>query len=187
MKIEMCFIPGLKLITPDIYKDARGIFFETWQFKKYYDNGIQDYFLQDSVSLSIKNVRRGLHYQYPHSQAKLVSVLKGEIFDVVVDIRCTSPTFGNWFGIILNDIIFNQLYIPKGFAHGYNVLSNEAIISYKLSDYYNPSDEKGISCDDPDIKIKWKKSKNSQFIMNARDAQFPLLKNIPNNQLFNEF
>jgi dTDP-4-dehydrorhamnose 3,5-epimerase len=180
MNIINCGIYGPKLIYPEIFKDERGFFFETWQNKRYINEGVPDIFVQDSISLSKKGVKRGLHFQNPNTQAKLVSVIKGEIFDVAVDIRFGSPTFSKWVGKTLDDKTYNQFYIPKGFAHGYCVLSNEAIILYKLSDYYTPSSEKGIFCDDPDIGINWP---NMKFLMNSRDTNFPLLKYVPKDFL----
>ncbi len=179
---------GLKdcfLIKPKVFKDARGFFVETYQEKRYKDFGININFVQDNLSASSKNVLRGLHFQTEHAQDKLVSVVYGEVFDVAVDLRKGSPTFKKWFGSTLNDKNHHQLFIPKGFAHGFYVLSSTAIFSYKCSDYYNPTYEAGLSWNDEEIGIEWpikekpilseKDLKNPKF-NEISERTFPLYK-----------
>lgn len=148
-------LPGVLLIEPKVFGDRRGYFMETFQAERYREAGIKADFVQDNFSHSQGGVVRGLHYQLHHPQAKLVSVISGEVFDVAVDIRQGSPTFGKWFGAILNDENHRQLYIPQGFAHGFCVLSKTADFQYKCSDYYHPEDEVGVSWNDPAIGIEW--------------------------------
>jgi len=148
-------LPGLLVIKPDVFKDERGFFLETWQHTRYKEIGIHEEFVQDNWSRSSKNVLRGLHFQKKHPQGKLVSVRRGMIFDVAVDIRIESETFGQWHGEILSDENYMQLYIPPGFAHGFSVLSDIADFNYKCTEYYDPQDEFGILWNDPDLKIDW--------------------------------
>ncbi|MCK4544557.1 dTDP-4-dehydrorhamnose 3,5-epimerase [candidate division WOR-3 bacterium] len=149
-------IKDLIVISPDVFKDDRGYFFECFSKSKYSVIGIDLSFVQDNESYSRKNVIRGLHFQCnPYAQGKLIRVIKGSILDIAVDIRKASPTFGNYFSIELNDINKKQLWIPPGFAHGYAVLSNEVILTYKCTAYYNPSSEITIIWNDPDIGIEW--------------------------------
>lgn len=154
MKITPTELPGVLLIEPRVFADSRGYFYESHQAKKYAEAGILP-FVQDNVSYSKKNVLRGLHYQLANAQDKLVSVLRGKVFDVAVDVRKNSPHFGQWVGYVLSDENHLQLYIPKGFAHGFCVLSDEAYFHYKCTDYYNPAAEQGIVFDDPSINIDW--------------------------------
>lgn len=154
MKITNTALPDVLLIEPRVFSDPRGYFYESHQIKKYQDAGMHP-FVQDNISYSKKNVLRGLHYQLNNAQDKLVSVLKGKVFDVAVDVRKGSPTFGHWVGYELSDENHWQLYIPKGFAHGFCVLSDEAYFHYKCSDFYNPTSEYGIVWNDPTINIAW--------------------------------
>ncbi len=140
MKVTQTKLPAVLIIEPDVFGDARGWFLETFSSKRYEQAGLKLPFVQDNVSFSAKNVLRGLHFQYPHSQGKLVQVLSGEVFDVAVDIRVGSPTFGQWVGETLSASNHKQIYIPPGFAHGFCVLSDTALFSYKCTDYYNPAD-----------------------------------------------
>ncbi|HSW71979.1 MAG TPA: dTDP-4-dehydrorhamnose 3,5-epimerase [Chlamydiales bacterium] len=143
-------ISGLKLIKPQVYPDSRGLFFESYREPQY-----EIKFVQDNFSLSKKNVLRGMHFQAEPGQDKLVTVLQGQVFDVVVDMRVGSPTFGKWEAVILDDKNRFLLYIPKGFAHGYLVLSDEALFHYKVSSFYNPKTECGFLWNDPKIGIAW--------------------------------
>jgi len=155
MKATNTSLPGLLLIEPLIFSDDRGFFFENWNRAKYRDIGLPDEFSQDNISFSKQGVLRGLHFQCPSPQGKLVSVLEGEIFDVAVDIRKGSTTFGKWLGFKLSSSNHHQLWIPAGFAHGFCVLSTQALVSYKSSDYYSPKNESTIIWNDPSIKINW--------------------------------
>jgi len=181
MKVTKTNIPGVLIFEPSAFSDARGWFLETWNQKCYEQAGIKLPFVQDNVSFSQKDVVRGLHFQYPHSQGKLVQVLCGEVFDVAVDIRLGSPAFGRWVGENLSDSNHRQLYIPPGFAHGFFVLSKVAVFSYKCTDYYSPSDEAGIIFDDPEIDIAWPIV--NMPTISGKDAAYPCLKDIPKDKL----
>jgi dTDP-4-dehydrorhamnose 3,5-epimerase len=148
-------IPGVVLIEPDVHKDARGYFLETYHAEKYRAAGIPDTFVQDNVSKSAGGTVRGLHLQIDHPQGKLIRVVEGEIFDVAVDVRRGSPTFGKWVGLTLSGDNFAQCYVPPGFAHGFAVVSSSAIVEYKCTDKYDPASEIGILWNDPAIGIKW--------------------------------
>jgi len=148
-------LQGLLIIKPNVFNDGRGFFLETWQKERYKEVGIKENFVQDNWSRSAKGVLRGLHFQKKHPQGKLVSVRTGEVFDVAVDIRRDSPTFGKWHGEVLSDKNHLQMYVPPGFAHGFCVLSEMADFSYKCTDYYNPPDEGGIVWNDYEIGIDW--------------------------------
>jgi dTDP-4-dehydrorhamnose 3,5-epimerase len=175
MKISKGKIAGLFIIEPDIYKDPRGFFCETYSKKKYFEAGINADFVQDNISASSYGVIRGLHYQTaPSSQAKLVSVVEGKIFDVAIDLRKNSPAFAKWEAVILEGPLKNQFYIPAGFAHGFCVLSEKTIVSYKSDDFYAPSQERGILWNDPEIAIDWP-IKNP--VLSDRDKSHPPLKN----------
>lgn len=156
MKIINEPLPDLFVIQPKVYSDDRGFFLETWQKERYKEIGIKEDFVQDNWSRSTKGVLRGLHYQKDHPQGKLVSVRQGRIYDVAVDIRPESPTFGEWFGEELSDENYLQLYIPPGFAHGFAVLSEVCDFSYKCTDYYHPGDEGGIVWNDETLNINWR-------------------------------
>jgi dTDP-4-dehydrorhamnose 3,5-epimerase len=168
------------LVEPDVYKDDRGFFLETYHQKKYSEEGIAKSFVQDNRSNSAKNVLRGLHYQLRNPQAKLVYVITGEIFDVAVDIRRGSPTFGKWEGVYLSSENNCQMYIPEGFAHGFCVLSETADVLYKCSDFYHPDDEFGILWSDPAIGIGWPVA---EPILSPKDSKYPQLKEITNSML----
>lgn len=148
-------LPGLLVIKPDVFKDERGFFLETWQAQRYKKIGIIEEFVQDNWSRSSKGVLRGLHFQKKHPQGKLVSVRRGTILDVALDIREHSKTFGQWHSEILSDENHLQLYIPPGFAHGFSVLSDNADFNYKCTEYYYHNDEGGILWNDPDLMIDW--------------------------------
>jgi dTDP-4-dehydrorhamnose 3,5-epimerase len=155
MKIRSCDIPGLLVIEPKIFGDARGFFFESWNRQRYQQAGLDLDFVQDNVSFSCHRTLRGLHYQNPKPQGKLVQVLQGEVFDVALDLRRSSPTFGKWHGIALSADDKHQFYIPPGFAHGFVVLSETALFCYKCTEFYSPKDEVTILWSDPDIGVVW--------------------------------
>lgn len=180
MKIESTALPGVLLIEPDVFGDSRGFFLETWNRRRYRDAGLDREFVQDNVSLSRKGILRGLHFQNPNPQGKLVQVLQGEVFDVVVDIRVGSPTFGRWFGVRLSGENHHQLYVPEGFAHGFCVLSETALFSYKCTDFYNPGAEYSLRWDDPDLGISWP---IENPILSAKDQSARYLKDFPRDVL----
>lgn len=155
INVTACDIEGLYIIEPTVFTDERGYFVETYNRKDFVEKGLDMVFVQDNQSMSTKGVLRGLHFQKEHPQGKLVRVIKGEVFDVAVDIRKDSKTFGKWFGLILSDTNKKQFYISEGFAHGFLVLSEQAEFAYKCTDFYHPGDEGGIIWNDSDIGIKW--------------------------------
>lgn len=148
-------LPGVLIVEPTVFGDARGYFMETFQKEEFAAAGITDEFVQDNQSRSSRGVLRGVHFQKEHTQGKLVRVTKGEVFDVAVDCRPGSATFGKWTGVILSEENKRQFYVPKGFAHGFLVLSDVAEFCYKCTDYYDPSAEGGIPYDDPTVGIQW--------------------------------
>lgn len=155
MKILKTALPGVLIIEPQLYGDARGFFLETYHAQRYVEHGLPSNFVQDNHSRSQRGVLRGLHYQLRHAQGKLVRVVAGEVFDVAVDVRRSSPTFGQWVGVLLSGENHRQFYVPPGFAHGFCTLSESADFLYKCTDYYDPSSEQGVRWDDPDIGIDW--------------------------------
>ena len=175
MKVSQTELDGVLLIEPTVHHDSRGRFFESYAKEKYRAVGIQEDFVQDNQSLSNKNVLRGLHYRIAPEQSKLVRVVKGEVFDVVVDIRKSSPTFGKWQSFILSDTNHLQLYVPIGFAHGFCVLSDTMEFLYKVSEYYSGEKEKGLIWNDPDIGIDWP---ISDPILSDKDKSNPRLRNL---------
>lgn len=175
LKVRQTEIEGVLLIEPTVHLDSRGWFFESYEKEKYRALGIQEEFVQDNHSFSNKNILRGLHYRAEPEQAKLVRVVKGEVFDVVVDIRKSSATFGKWQGFILSDTNYLQLYIPAGFAHGFCVLSDTAEFLYKVSEYYSAEKEKGIIWNDPDIGIDWP---ISNPVLSEKDQDNPRLRSL---------
>lgn len=180
MKTVPASIQGLVIVEPEVFSDDRGFFMETYHRRRYADSGIDGAFVQDNLSCSKRGTLRGLHYQISHPQAKLVQVIAGEVFDVVVDLRSGSVTFGEWTGVTLSGKNGRQLYVPEGFAHGFCVLSATAHFSYKCSDYYAPMDEAGILWSDPDLGIDWPVS---DPIVSEKDGRLPLLTDIPTEQL----
>ena len=175
MKITDTQIADIKIIEPDIFKDTRGCFFESWNQKKYADAGISCNWVQDNESKSTYGVIRGLHYQLPpYTQAKLLRVVSGKILDVAVDIRKNSPTFGKHIATILSDENKRQLFIPRGFAHGFAVLSESAIVQYKCDNLYMPSHERGIRFDDPTLGIDWQ-IEPDKVISSGKDLKLPFL------------
>ncbi len=156
MKIVRTPIEGLLVLEPKVFEDARGYFLESFHQMRYYEAGITTGFVQDNESKSARGVIRGLHYQInPFSQAKLVRVIEGSVFDVAVDLRQGSATFGKWFGVELSGNNKKQMFIPRGFAHGFSVLSETAVFSYKCDNYYSPQHERGILYNDPDLGVDW--------------------------------
>jgi len=180
MLFEPQSIPDVLLITPDIHQDNRGYFLESYHFEKYSDGGINATFVQDNEAFSGKNVVRGLHYQLSHPQGKLIRCIKGIILDVAVDIRKNSDTFGQYVSNRLTSDKKEMMYVPEGFAHGYSVLSDEAIIQYKCTDYYHPEDEYGIKWNDPELDIQWG---ISQPIISGKDSQLLPLSDVNHSYL----
>ena len=178
ISVENCEIEGVKLITPQIFNDQRGYFMETYQYEQFKAAGIDTVFVQDNQSASTKGVLRGLHFQIEHPQDKLVRVIKGEVFDVAVDMRKGSATYGKWFGAVLSEENKKQLFIPKNFAHGFLVLSDYAEFCYKCSDFYHPGDEGGIRYDDPTIGVKWPIEEGMELILSDRDKKWGYLGDI---------
>lgn len=168
-------IDGLYLVKPKLFRDDRGYFFESYSKKEFFDAGLKMEFVQDNQSFSKQGVLRGLHFQTINPQGKLVRVIKGEIFDVAVDLRKGSSTYGLYEAFVLNEENQNQLYIPEGFAHGFLTLSDEAIINYKCTDYYNPHGESGIIFDDLTLGIKWPTDKVEKIILSEKDSFLPKL------------
>ena len=175
MNVKETKLPGVLILEPDVFADERGFFLETWNSTRYEDAGIRGPFVQDNVSFSKEGVLRGLHFQHPQSQGKLVQVLSGQVVDVVVDIRVGSATFGQWISEVLSDANHRQMYIPPGFAHGYCVASEMAVFSYKCTDFYNPATEGGIIWNDPDLNIDWLME---EPILSPKDASYPRLKDL---------
>ena len=169
-------IDGLKVIEPKVFADSRGYFTETYNKQDFYTADLEYDFVQDNQSKSSKGVIRGLHFQKKYPQAKLVRVLEGEVFDVAVDLRTGSKTFGRWVGITLSGENMKQFMIPRGFAHGFKVMSETAIFAYKCDDYYHPNDEGGIIWNDPDLNIKWPESSNT--ILSDKDKNHPCFKEL---------
>jgi dTDP-4-dehydrorhamnose 3,5-epimerase len=155
VRVEPTELPGVVIIAPDVHHDGRGFFLETYNADRYLEYGIRGPFVQDNLSRSTAGTLRGLHLQLERPQAKLIHVVEGEVFDVAVDVRRGSPTFGRWVGIILSAENFKQCYIPPGFAHGFCVLSPVAQVAYKCTDLYDPASEIGIAWDDPGLAIEW--------------------------------
>jgi dTDP-4-dehydrorhamnose 3,5-epimerase len=175
MKFVPAAIPGVIVIEPDVHEDARGFFLETYQAEKYRSGGITDLFVQDNHSRSAGGTLRGLHLQLQRPQGKLIRVIEGEIFDVAVDVRRGSPTFGKWVGVTLSAANFRQCYIPKGFAHGFAVVSGVAQVEYKCTDIYDAASEVGIAWDDAAIGIRWPVSTP---VLSDRDSRHPRLADI---------
>ncbi len=169
-------IEGVKVIEPTVYGDERGYFMETYNRKEFVEAGIDCEFVQDNQSRSCKGVLRGLHFQKVHQQAKLVRVIKGEVFDVAVDLRKDSPTWGKYVSVILSEENRMQFFIPKGFAHGFLVLSEDAEFTYKCDEFYHPEDEGGIAWNDPTIGIKWPVLDVS-VSLSKKDMSYSLLAN----------
>ncbi len=180
MNVKETKLPGVLIVEPDVFGDERGFFLETWSTTRYEEAGIPGPFVQDNISFSTKGILRGLHFQHPQSQGKLVQILSGEVVDVAVDIRAGSPTFGQSVSEALSGTNHRQMYIPPGFAHGYCVTSETALFSYKCTDFYSPATEGGIIWNDPDLGIDWP---TDEPILSAKDSDYPRLKDIPLDRL----
>ncbi|OED30161.1 dTDP-4-dehydrorhamnose 3,5-epimerase [Methanosphaera sp. WGK6] len=165
-------IEGVYIIETQVFGDERGYFMETYQKDVFDEAGLEFNFVQDNQSRSKKGVLRGLHFQYTQPQGKLVRVIKGEVFDVAVDLRKDSPTYGKWEGVILSEENKKQFYIPEGFAHGFVVLSDIAEFTYKCTDFYKADDEGGIKWDDPEIGIKWPIDDIDEIILSEKDQKW---------------
>ncbi len=172
LNVETCEIEGLKVITPQVFGDERGYFMETYSKRDFEKIGIDMEFVQDNQSASKKGVLRGLHFQKNFPQDKLVRAIKGEVFDVAVDLREGSATFGKWFGVVLSAENKKQFFIPKGFAHGFLVLSDYAEFAYKCSDFYHPNDEGGLIWNDPDIGIDWPLQEGVELNFSDKDTKW---------------
>ncbi|MFN1836121.1 dTDP-4-dehydrorhamnose 3,5-epimerase [Balneola sp. MJW-20] len=181
MNIKKLSISGLYIIEPRVFEDDRGYFYESYRRSVFKEAGIQVSFVQDNVSRSRAGTLRGLHYQIRSPQAKLIQCLKGRILDVAVDLRRSSDSFGKYYSLELSESNKKQFFIPEGFAHGFSVLSDEAIISYKCSDYYNPEGERGIRWDDPSISIDWRVE---DCVLSDKDCKLPYLKELEEQDLF---
>lgn len=180
MKVLTARLKGVLIIEPRVFEDNRGFFMETYHQKRYRAEGMNCIFVQDNLSHSAQGTLRGLHYQLRHPQAKLVQVIKGSILDVAVDIRCGSPTFGQWTGIHLSDENRCQVFIPEGFAHGFCVISETADVIYKCTDFYVPDAEGGILWSDPALSIDWPVP---DPLISPKDSQYPCLRDIPDERL----
>lgn len=184
MKVKETYIPGLLLIEPEVFGDSRGYFFESFSARKFeQQTGVKTDFVQDNESRSSYGVVRGLHLQTgEHAQAKLVRVVEGRVLDVAVDLRKDSPTFGKYFSIELSGENHRQMYIPKGFAHGFSVLSDTAVFQYKCDEYYAPESEAAIAWDDMDLNIDWK-IPSEDVVLSEKDRNHPTLNEFISKQL----
>jgi dTDP-4-dehydrorhamnose 3,5-epimerase len=184
MNIITTNLPGVIVIEPKVYGDKRGFFLETFREDVLLQAGINAHFVQDNHTRSSQGVLRGLHYQMTQTQGKLVRVAAGSVFDVVVDVRSGSPTFGQWYGTELNEDNIKMMYVPPGFAHGFVVLSETADFIYKCTDYYHPESEQGIAWDDPDLNIDWSIAEIAEKIsLSDKDKQNVKLKDQPAEKL----
>lgn len=174
--VTECEIEGLKVIEPKVFEDARGYFFESYNYNDYAAAGITEQFVQDNQSASTKGVIRGLHFQKQFPQDKLVRVIRGAVFDVAVDMREGSSTFGKWYGVVLSEENKKQFFIPKNFAHGFLVLSDYAEFAYKCTDFYHPNDEGGIIWNDEEIGIEWPLQNGVELIFSEKDTKWPTLR-----------
>jgi dTDP-4-dehydrorhamnose 3,5-epimerase len=174
MQLEPTRLPEVVLIKPRVFGDARGFFFETWQAQEFATAGIAMPFVQDNHSHSTLHTLRGLHFQVERPQGKLVRVTRGKVFDVAVDIRRSSPRFGQWAGVVLSDANHHMLWVPPGFAHGYLALSEEIDFLYKCTDYYAPQHERAIRWNDPQLGVEWPLPAGVAPILSAKDALAPL-------------
>ena len=172
IKVTPCDIKGLYVIEPAVFKDERGYFMETYNQNDFKEAGLGMVFVQDNQSMSVKGVLRGLHFQKQYPQGKLVRVVRGTVYDVAVDLRSDSETYGKWFGVILSAENKKQFYIPEGFAHGFLVLSDEAEFAYKCTDFYHPGDEGGLLWSDPEIGVDWPIVPDMQLIISDEDRKW---------------
>ena len=180
MKVIETSLPGCVVIEPAVFGDERGVFFETWNAERFGEHGLPVKFVQSNVSTSTKGVLRGLHYQWPRPQGKLVSVLEGEVYDVAVDIRRGSPTFGRWEAVVLSAANRRQFWVPEGFAHGFAVLSGHAVFSYLCTDVYVKEADAGVRWNDGAIGVDWPVSAP---VLSAKDEKAPFLADIPEERL----
>ena len=176
IKVTTCEIEGLKVIEPKVFGEERGYFFESYNYNDFKEAGISQVFVQDNQSASKKGVLRGLHFQKNFPQDKLVRVIRGEVFDVAVDLRKDSKTYGKWFGVVLSEDNKKQFFIPKNFAHGFLVLSDYAEFAYKCTDFYHPDDEGGLLYNDPDIGVEWPFEEGVELILSDKDKKWPGIK-----------
>ncbi len=177
-QVENCEIEGLKIITPTVFGDERGYFMETYQYEDFKEAGIDVTFVQDNQSASKKGVLRGLHFQINYPQDKLVRVISGEVYDVAVDLRKGSPTYGQWHGELLSAENKKQFFIPKNFAHGFLVLSDYAEFCYKCTDYYHANDEGGLLWSDPEIGVKWPIPEGMELTISEKDKKWGSIKDL---------
>ena len=176
IKVTTCDIEGLYVIEPTVFKDERGYFMETYNQNDFKEAGLNMTFVQDNQSMSVKGVLRGLHFQKQYPQGKLVRAVRGTVFDVAVDLRSDSKTYGKWFGVTLSAENKKQFYIPEGFAHGFLVLSDEAEFAYKCTDFYHPGDEGGPLWSDPEIGVDWPIEPGMELIISDKDKKWSGLK-----------
>ena len=176
IKVTTCDIEGLYVIEPTVFKDERGYFMETYNQNDFKEAGLNMTFVQDNQSMSVKGVLRGLHFQKQYPQGKLVRAVRGTVFDVAVDLRSDSKTYGKWFGVTLSAVNKKQFYIPEGFAHGFLVLSDEAEFAYKCTDFYHPGDEGGLLWSDPEIGVDWPIEPGMELIISDKDKKWSGLK-----------
>ena len=174
--VTPCDIEGLYVIEPTVFKDERGYFVETYNQNDMKEAGLDMVFVQDNQSMSTRGVLRGLHFQKQFPQGKLVRVVRGKVFDVAVDLRSDSKTYGKWFGVELSAENMKQFYIPEGFAHGFLVLSDEAEFCYKCTDFYHPGDEGGLAWNDPEIGVEWPLEEGVVLIMSEKDQKWKCFK-----------
>ena len=172
INVTRCEIEGLCVIEPKVFFDERGYFVETYNENDFKAEGFDVRFVQDNQSMSVRGVLRGLHFQKEHPQGKLVRCLKGRVYDVAVDLRASSPTFGKWFGVELTAENKKQFFVPEGFAHGFLVLSDEAEFAYKCTDFYHPCDEGGLYWNDPQIGIEWPIEEGMELIISEKDQKW---------------
>lgn len=180
MEVLKTPVEGVVVVVPAVYRDERGFFVETYRADRYEQVGVPARFVQDNHSKSRRGTLRGLHFQHPHAQGKLVRVVQGEVFDVAVDIRVGSPTFGKYYGTILSSENMRQMYVPEGFAHGFCVISETAEFEYKCTDTYAPECEGGIRWDDPQLGIEWPLDRP---LLSDKDKAYPVLRDIPERLL----
>ena len=176
IKVTSCDIEGLYVIEPTVFKDERGYFVETYNQNDFKETGLNMVFVQDNQSMSVKGVLRGLHFQKQYPQGKLVRAIRGAVFDVAVDLRADSKTYGKWFGVELTAENKKQFYIPEGFAHGFLVLSDEAEFCYKCTDFYHPGDEGGLAWNDSEIGVEWPLEEGVDLIISEKDQKWKGLK-----------
>jgi len=181
MRIQATGLEGVLIVEPLVFPDSRGYFMETHHLAKYAAEGIRREFVQDNLSFSVRGTLRGLHYQLDNPQAKLIQAVAGKIFDVAVDIRRGSPTFGRWVGLELSAENHRQLFVAEGFAHGFYVLSESALVTYKCSGFYDPDDEGGVLWSDPGLGIEW--PIETPPLISDKDRSYPPLAGIPSQRL----